>query len=296
MTTLGIVLVLFSALCHTCWNTLSKLSNADPMTFLTKALLYSSVMYFPFFVWMQFYVDYTPVYTICVLISGGICGVYFFSLAKAYEHGDISIAYPVARSFPILVVAWGGLFLDEVPSITGVLGIILIIVGCFILPIKKFKFGKDGFFIKNYLNISCFWALIAALSTSFFSLIDKYAAIENKVDPMSFNSILTKVNYVYLQNLISFIIIILILKVKNYQFKKVKKPRVAFAGFIFLISYALIMVAFVENKTAYVVSFRQLSIVLTAVLSMLLIEKRFSKMRLLGAVVIFIGVVIVAFS
>ena len=296
MTLTGIILVLLSALCHTCWNTLSKLSDADPMTFLTKALLYSSVMYFPLFVWIQFNIDYTPIYTICVIGSGGFCGIYFFSLAKAYEHGHISIAYPVARSFPILVLAWAGLLLDEIPSMIGIFGISLIIFGCFMLPIKKFKFGKDGFSIKNYLNISCFWALMAALFTSFFSLTDKYAAIENKADPLSLNSILSKVNYVYLQNLISLIILLFILGMKKYKYKEVKKPRVAFAGFLFIISYTLIMIAFVENKTAYVVSFRQLSIVLTAVLSMLMIEKRFSKMRFAGALVIFAGVVLVAFS
>jgi drug/metabolite transporter (DMT)-like permease len=296
MTTSGIILVFLSALCHTSWNILSKLSDADPMSFLTKALLYSAVIYFPLFILFQFYITYTPVYMICVSASGVFAGIYFFSLAKAYETGDISIAYPVARSFPILVLAWAGLLLDEIPSPTGVIGICLIISGCFLLPVKKFKFGKDGFSIKNYLNVSCLWAFSAAIFTSFYSLTDKYASIENTVDPMSLSSIMTKINYVYLQNLISLLIIFLILNFKKYKFKEVKKVRVAFAGFIFLISYSLILVAFVENKTAYVVSFRQLSIVLTAILSMILIEKRFSKMRLTGVIVIFAGVVLIAFS
>ena len=109
MTSLGIVLVFFSALCHTCWNTLSKFRGVDPMSFLTKALFYSAIIYFPLFVFLQFYVSYTPIYVVCVIASGLFCGLYFFTLAKAYETGDISMAYPVARSFPILVLAWAGL-------------------------------------------------------------------------------------------------------------------------------------------------------------------------------------------
>ena len=67
------------------------------------------------------------------------------------------------------------------------------------------------------------------------------------------------------------------------------------SGVLFLISYTLILIAFVDNNTAYVVSFRQLSIVLTAILSMIFIEKRFSKIRLAGVIAVFAGVIIVAF-
>ena len=289
-------MVFFSALCHTSWNILSKLNNADPMSFLTKALFYSALLYFPLFVFMQFHVVYTITYTLCFLASGLFVGIYFFSLAKAYETGDISTAYPVARSFPILVLAWAGLFLDEVPSFTGLIGISFIISGCFLLPIKKFKFGKDGFSLKNYMNASSFWAFLAALFTSFYSLVDKYATIENHPGLSHFESILQKVNYVYLQNFISLLVVVVILKSRKYDYEKVGRGAVVFAGLIFLVSYTLILVAFMENKTAYVVSFRQLSIVLTAILSMLFIEKRFSKMRLGGAVIIFTGVVLVAFS
>lgn len=296
MTTFGIVLVFFSALCHTCWNTLSKLHNADPMSFLTKALFYTTVIYFPLFFVLQFYVTYTFVYLVCVIASGICCGFYFFSLAKAYETGDISMAYPVARSFPILVLAWAGLFLDEVPSATGMIGISLIVGGCFLLPLKKFKFGEGGFSVRNYCHASTFWALLAALFTSFYSMADKYAAIENVASSSSLESIVMKVNYVYLQDFISLIIVFIILKLKKYQLKKVGRGRVVLAGVLFLISYTLILLAFVDNKAAYVVSFRQLSIVLTAVLSMIFIEKKFSKMRFVGVCVIFSGVVLVAFS
>ena len=296
MTHLGIILVFFSALCHTGWNTLSKLNQTDPMTFLTKALLYSAVMYFPLFVYLQFRVTYTPTYLICLAVSGLCGGAYFFCLAKAYETGDISTAYPVARSFPILVLAWAGLFLDEIPSFSGVVGIALIILGCFLLPIKKLKFGKGGISLKNYMNASSFWALLAALFTSFYSLTDKYAAIEHRAGLSVLDSILLKINYVYLQNAISLVLVFSILKFKKYEYGRVDRRMVAIAGFIFLVSYALVLIAFVDNKTAYVVSFRQLSIVLTAVLSMLFIERKFSKTRFLGALIIFIGVLIIAFS
>jgi drug/metabolite transporter (DMT)-like permease len=233
---------------------------------------------------------------VCVIASGIFCGLYFFTLAKAYETGDISMAYPVARSFPILVLVWAGLLLDEVPSLMGMIGIFFIISGCFLLPLKKFKFGEDGFSIKNYCHESTFWALLTALFTSFYSMTDKYSAIENVVDPASLESILTKVNYVYLQNLISLIVVYIILKLRKYEFKEVGRARAIFSGVLFLISYTLILIAFVDNNTAYVVSFRQLSIVLTAIFSMIFIEKRFSKIRLAGVIVVFAGVIIVAFS
>ena len=295
MTLEGIILVLLSAILHASWNFLSKCTEADPVSFMTEALIYSAICYLPLFIVLQFFMKYDMVYVICVVSSGICCGFYFYALGKAYLHGHVSVAYPVARSFPLLVLVWSGLFLGEVPSMTGGIGVFCVIAGCFILPLKKFCLGEEGFVLKHYLNRSCFWALLSAVFTSIYSMIDKYSTVR-PADGGLVVSIIQKVNYVYIQNTISLIVLLAIFAFTGFKIVQVRRKRVLWSGLVFLVSYALIMMAFVGNQTSYVVSLRQFSIVITAVLSMWFIEKDFSVPRLVGVVIIFGGVILIGIS
>lgn len=294
MTLAGIILVLLSACCHATWNLLSK-HDGDPISFFTKTLGYSALIYLPLFVAMQFWVEYTPTYLLCVLASGSVIGVYFFALGKAYSYGHMSVAYPIARSFPILVVTWAGLFFGVTPSSLGVLGILLVVSGCFFLPMRRFTLGADGFTFANFANRSCLWAFFTALLTSIYSMIDKHAASAS-TDAVGAAVILGKVNYVYLQNATAGLVVFLITRVKGLPLGPVRKRRAIPAALIFLISYALIMLALSNNPVAYVVSFRQLSIVITAIISMTYLERDFSIPRLIGALIIFSGVIVIGFA
>ncbi len=67
---------------------------------------------------------------------------------------------------------------------SGLAGILLIVCGCFVLPMARFTLCPDGFPPGNYLNRSCLWALLAALATSIFAVIDKYAAVHMPTTPI----------------------------------------------------------------------------------------------------------------
>ncbi len=55
---------------------------------------------------------------------------YALALIRSYRHGDLSVAYPVARGIgPLVVALVSTVFLGEAPGPAGVLGIVLIAVG-----------------------------------------------------------------------------------------------------------------------------------------------------------------------
>ncbi len=287
----GIVLVFLSAVCHASWNILSK-GSPRPMAFLYKALKYSAICYLPLFILIQFYISRPLPYVLCILGSGIFTGGYFFCLGMAYIHGHLSVAYPLARALPILMIAGVGMAFHEFPSTRGLSGMILISAGCLLLPLKRWR-GDDGFSFDHYFNKACLWAVLSAVFTAGYSMVDKFGA-GYAPNGSGLENILGKINYVYLQNLISFIIlgaVIRYMKIEtdNTSFKK----QAVISGIIFLISYSLIMLALVSNPVAYVVSFRQFSIVIGAAASMLFLEKEFYLIRLLAVGVIFAGVVLV---
>jgi len=290
----AILLVLLSAVCHSLWNLLAKLS-AGPIAFMRQALRFSALCYAPLFLIFLFVVDYSPTYLACILASGLAVGLFLFCLSKAYQYGQVSVAYPIARSFPILVVTWVLFLWGVTPSAVGMAGILLVVVGCFVLPLGSFSMGPNGFTPANYLNRSCFWALLAAIATSFFSVIDKYAAVNMPTTPVDL-AIYYRINYVYLQNLVA----LLVMEICTLRLKQphpvAHRSYALFAGLIFLISYSLILFALTSDPVAYVVSFRQVSILITVLVSMFWIERQVSKPRLVGVGLIFIGVVMVGLA
>ena len=291
MSWLGILLVALSAFCHAVWNLLSKASNG-PTAFSRQALRWSAICYAPLILLIQPQVHYSPQYLTCILASGSAVGLFFFSLSKAYQYGNVSVAYPIARSFPILVVTWVAALWGRFPSFLGLCGILLIMAGCFVLPLNRFAFTPDGFALRNYLNRSCVWALLAALATSLFAVIDKTAAA-NIPDLAVSQTLLTGINYVYLQNIMALIVMELACLHLKQPNPEVQRPKAIIAGLIFLISYSLILIALISEPVAYVVSFRQISIVIAAVVSLVWLEKTRPLPRIVGIALIFTGVVLI---
>ena len=294
MTTCGIILILLSAVTHAVWNLCSKASGA-PMSFLYRALVYSAVLYLPLFAVTQVVAPFSWRLWLLVLASGLLCGGCFIALCKAYDGGAVSFAYPIARSFPLMIVAWAGLFLGEVPSRRGMTGICLIVAGCFVLPYRRFCIGEDGFCRRNYVNRTAGWALVAALLTSLYSVIDKMAA---RLMPGNdvWASICARTSYVYAQNAVSLAVMALFLWRGRHVIRAVNRRSAIFCGLLFLVSYLLVMVTLARDPVSYSLALRQFSILIAAVASMFWLEKDFSWPRLWGVVTIVSGVILVSLS
>jgi len=101
MSLTAVTLVMLSATIHVVWNVLTK-SSVSPKAFsLVKGtfLIIISLCALPAFPLRSIPMDVW----IYVGLSGVIHGVYIWALSTAYETGDISFVYPVARSAPAFV-------------------------------------------------------------------------------------------------------------------------------------------------------------------------------------------------
>ena len=122
-----ILLLFLTAFLHSSWNILAK-NSVDKHVFLCLSLWASSLIYLGPFLYR-----YTAIPAIgwgFIVISGSLETVYFILLGNAYNHGEVSILYPLARgTAPLLVIVFAACFLGERISLLGFLGIILILVG-----------------------------------------------------------------------------------------------------------------------------------------------------------------------
>ena len=126
MPILAIALLLTSAVLHALWNLLLKRSPEKYVAMGWQVII-SGVLSLV----LLFFTGLPPrSMWLFALISMTLEAVYFVLLSFAYSDHDFSLVYPVARgTAPALVVLWSFLFLREIPSIGGFIGIFIIICG-----------------------------------------------------------------------------------------------------------------------------------------------------------------------
>jgi drug/metabolite transporter (DMT)-like permease len=104
------------------------------------------------------------------LASGIVHTFYLVFLAKAYESGDFSLAYPVARgSAPLFTLLGSFLFVDDTISLAAVAGIIVLIAGLICL-------GLGGGRKHATHGEAVIYALLTAAMISAYTLLDGLGA------------------------------------------------------------------------------------------------------------------------
>src|SRR5215211_1477368 len=129
MSALALVLVVVAAAVHAGWNLLAKRS-VDRLAFLWLLTVAALVLFLPVFVFEI--VRHPSVRPGLIFVLGSTLAhiAYFFLLAKAYERADLSLAYPVARGFGVLLTTLLAIpIFDDRPTAIAWLGIGAILAG-----------------------------------------------------------------------------------------------------------------------------------------------------------------------
>jgi drug/metabolite transporter (DMT)-like permease len=284
---LGIVLV--SAFLHAFWNYLAKKSR-NKIAFIWWSILFSTIIFFPMFLY------YWPAVTIssagwrCIVATGILHAFYFWFIGTAYERGDLSLVYPLARgSGPLFVPILAVLLLNEQLSITGVLGITFVIVGIFSIHLRSFSVQSmlEPFFALR--GGASLWALCTGATIAGYSLVDKIGV--NIVHPPV---------YIYLMFVIALLLLSPYVFVKERSDLKkewnINKLQILIVGFLDLFTYLMILFALQISKVSYVAAVREVSIVFSALIGIMLLQEKNASQKLLGAVLISLGVVLIGLS
>ncbi|AOK08624.1 DMT family transporter [Burkholderia sp. AU28942] len=130
--------VLFAVLCaaflHASWNALVR-SSGDRLrsaTVLQIAIGLFALLFLPAAA------PIAPASWTCVVASAVIHVVYTLLLVRAYEHGDLTIAYPVARgTAPLLVTLGAAAFAGEHLNAGAQCGLVLICAGIMAIGLER---------------------------------------------------------------------------------------------------------------------------------------------------------------
>src|SRR4030042_2450845 len=141
MTPIAIILVAISAFAHAFWNLLGKRQNPSTAFFFV-ASAFAAICFFPL---LFVYRDSMAFIPGRVWVWLGLTSlfevIYYVGLAGAYRHGDMSVAYPLARALPVILVAvlTAVLNLGKPISLMGVTSILAVVIGCLLLPLRNLR-------------------------------------------------------------------------------------------------------------------------------------------------------------
>lgn len=274
-------IVLGAAIFHSAWNLLLK-QAANKQVFLMWAVLTSLILFPALFFLPPLPINAWPF----VLASALMEAVYYIVLAWAYNIGDFSLAYPIARgAAPAFLTLWAILFLRQPPSLPGLLGILLLVVGLMIVGVGA---SWKAFHITKLSLPAISVALLTALCISIYSAVD--GAAVHLVDPLTYAIWIFGLSALFSAPFIT------LRYGKQLVIREIREnwPRIILMGFLMVITYGAVLFAYSMGRVSYVGSVREVSIIFGAWMGWRFLNEGFGLPRTVGAVLIFAGIVVIA--
>ena len=279
----AIALLLGSALLHAVWNLILKNSD-DKFIAMGWQVILSSVAA----IIALFFVGLPPQ---SMWLFAGISTVlevmYFLLLMYAYSDHDFSLIYPIARgAAPALLALWAFLFLGEVPTSGGLIGILLVILGMAVIGATSLLQNHDG---KPHLR-GIMLALGVALLISIYTIVDgsavkatPSAALPYALSMFTFVPFLTTPWLVRRSGWGPF-----------FGAFKQQPYKLILGGALGVVAYTTALFAYSYAPLNYSAAIREVSVVIGAFLGWKYLGEPMGGYRSLGAVIIFGGIVLIA--
>ena len=289
MSFFALILVFSSACLHAGWNLLAHRERTSSNLFLRISLVIALFGLAPAIAAEFRSHPFPPQIWLFLLLTGVFQTFYYLGLTMGYRSGDFSVVYPLARSLPILLLAFFDIARGYFPSSLGCLGILLVIAGCVLLPLKSFQEVTK----LDYWNNATIWILVTVFATLGYTTVDKLAA---EILPEGADM---AARYGVWQAIFTIPFLWLILKLMGEPTEFGRGitswilPTLS-ALFVFS-SYWLMLWAYqISVYTSYLFGLRQLSIVIGVVLAALIFREPVSRLRIVAATIMTLGIICIS--
>jgi len=297
MTITAIVLLTISAIMHVAWNLGGRISGPTPKFFRVSNLYGGLILIPATIIGFPIFHQANPTIWILIMASAFFQALYFSGLSGAYFAGHISEVYPLARSWPALLVVFVSLILGNGDAITpfAIFGILLILAGSTAIPLKSFREIK----LSTYANKSCAYALLAAFGTAGYSILDDIG-LRNVADNTDIANWKIAALWLGYESLAAVSWLYLFERINIFQAPKgtsetISRPHTIVVAILMAIAYTLVLLSYtLVDNISYVAGFRQLSIPLGTLAGVILLREPGPPLKWIGVTLMFAGLVMVA--
>jgi len=293
MSITAFLLILISAFMHAGWNFLSK-ANHPTIAFFVVVNGTIAILTIPFLFLAG--IPYPELgRSFWLLLAGSILfeTLAVVGLAGAYRKQDISIAYPLARALPVLLVAVTTMLfgIGQRPGLFSWIGFAIVAAGCVLLP----QSGLQILTWQNFLRTVSGSILLAAIGTTGYTVVDNLAIaiLKNHAAP---SGMLALCAYLCLMEAgLTLVLLLMVLFSPREKADLRRSCRLSapyLCGIFSGAAYLLVLVAmnFVTN-VSFLQAFRQMSLPIGVTMGVVLLHEKLSLPKIIGTLLIVAGLI-----
>jgi drug/metabolite transporter (DMT)-like permease len=270
-------LVLLAAFLHALWNAMAK-SGGSPQFSIASYRLVAATVCLPllFFVPLPLSESW-PFIIASVLIHS----VYYYSLAQSYHSGDLSQMYPLFRGLaPVMVVAGAALFAGEFLSLGTMLGIALISIGLISITFVGGNAGK-------ITPVALRWGLLTSVMIAAYTVADGMGV-------RVAGNVFSYIFWLFVLEPIPICLWLLLCDRSNwYGYMQAKPGKIFLGAMAAATAYGMVIYVMDKGPMGMVSSLRETSVIFAALIGTLLFREPFGRQRILAAVFVCIGVIVI---
>lgn len=301
MSTTALSIVLLAGLLHALWNIAAKKAGGDArFAWFTAGV--AMVVWAPVAVWVGW--DVLPQWGTWewsfVLISGVLHVLYFIVLLRGYRSADLTVVYPLARGTgPLLSSLVALLWLGESISVMGALGIAGVVAGVFLIAggmrlIADWRttdpISDEEMSLQRLRRAGLRYGLLTGIFIASYTVVDGYA-----VKVLLMSPILTH----YFENLVRWVLLVPVVwrdRPAAWALWGQQWKYALFVGTITPISYSLVLFAMQSAPLSLVAPAREVSMLFAALIGGHLLGEGDRWLRVLGASLIAVGVILLGLA
>jgi drug/metabolite transporter (DMT)-like permease len=289
MSATAALLVVLSAATHAYWNFLLKRSGGSQL-FVGLSKVGEVVMFAPVFLLLVAprFAQYDGLLFLAAVGAVFVLANYVF-LALAYNHGDLSFVYPLARGgillfLPVLAFVTVG----ERVSLLGAMAMAGIVCGIVAIQLPTLEWRSLASLGGRLRSPATMFALMAAFGAACYTIWDKRAL--QRVPAFAYIYVYTAMTAVAYGAFIW----------RRHSRAEVaaewlrNRSAIVQVGFFNITSYLLVLFALRTGTSSYVIALRQLSIAGGVALGAVVLRERLSASKKVGVALILIGCLTVA--
>ena len=275
-------LILFAAFLHAGWNIIIKSLN-NSLVAMGVMVFVQSLVFTPI-IFYTVVSDILPVPSgrtwFFILGSVFLHNIYFITLGKSYNKGELTFIYPVSRGCaPVFVTILSIIFLKENISNLGIAGILIVSFGLLFLSVEYYKKKIN----LNILKTSIFIALII----SFYTFCDGAGV-------RSVNNSFTYIIWLFfLEGWVTLGYVYIVQKDEIFKIKKKELTLICIGSLMSFSAYSITIWAMKHVQIGYVASIRESGIIMAILISALVLKAKVTWIKYVASSIIFAGVYLI---
>ena len=269
------------------YSVLKKLSDID--TYSKMALLNLMTLPFLAFGFLFFKIPKVPAMFYLVTLSNIV--IFFLAqvlMIKSLQMSNLSVSIPMLSFSPAFLLFTSYLMLNEFPALAGLMGVLLVVAGSYILNAGEIKKGYMEPIKSIFKNKGVFYMLIVAF---LFSISANLGKMGIKLSNPAFYMFM----FYFIYSLL--LLVIFFNKIKsNLNSMGNNIWYFALGGFSIGASELLAGAALTSSIVPYIISLKRTSILFSVLIGIFIFKEKNFKEAIIGSAIMFVGVLLITLS